>query len=497
MDYSKLQNGSDIRGIASEGIEGQNVNLTDEAVRDIAMGFVTWLAEKKGKPAVELRIGVGRDSRISGPRIFEAAVAGMRALGADVFDCALASTPAMFMSTVTQGFAYDGAVMITASHLPFNRNGLKFFTKDGGLEKEDIARIIAIAGAGNFSAGQNGGLEKVDFMSVYAGLLADKIRSATGMERPLEGMHIVVDAGNGAGGFFVDQVLVPLGANTAGSQFLEPDGTFPNHIPNPEDQGAARAILRAVQSSGADLGIVFDTDVDRAGAMDSQGRLLNKNRLIAMMAAILLEEFPGTTIVTDSTTSDGLAKFIAAKGGIHHRFKRGYKNVINEGIRLNAAGQDTQLAIETSGHGALRENYFLDDGAYLMVKIIVKMAQLRREGKELFSLIAELPEPAEAAEARVSIGAEDFKAYGAEVIEHVRREVEADGRFAVAPDNYEGIRVSFGEGWFLVRMSLHEPLLPINIESDAPGGVATIAREVCGLLAGFDALELAPLKKLI
>ena len=116
------------------------------------------------------------------------------------------------------------------------------------------------------------------------------------------------------------------------------------------------AITEAVVENGADLGIIFDTDVDRAGAVLSDGSALNRNRLIAMMTAILLKEHPGTTIVTDSITSTGLADFITAHGGVHHRFKRGYRNVINESIRLNAAGQDSQLAMETSGHGALKEN---------------------------------------------------------------------------------------------------------------------------------------------
>ena len=167
-------------------------------------------------------------------------------------------------------------------------------------------------------------------MSVYAGILTDKIRKATGEEKPFSGFKIIVDAGNGAGGFYVDKVLAPLGADTQGSQFLEPDGTFPNHIPNPENKEAMQSIVDAVIDTNADFGIIFDTDVDRAGAVDKGGSVLNKNRLIAAISAILLKEFPGTTIVTDSITSSGLADFIKAHGGTHHRFKRGYKNVINE-----------------------------------------------------------------------------------------------------------------------------------------------------------------------
>ncbi len=209
--------------------------------------------------------------------------------------------------------------------------------------------------------------------------------------------------------------------------------------------------------------------------MDAEGGIINRNRLIALISAILLEEHPGTTIVTDSTTSSGLAKFIKKHGGIHHRFKRGYKNVINESIRLNKEGQDTQIGIETSGHAALKENYFLDDGAYLVTKVIIKMAQMAAQGQNVFDLIADLEEPKEAVEFRLSIQAEDFKAYGAQMIEELTKKAAADKRFTPADDNHEGIRVSLspadGNGWFLVRMSLHDPIVPINAESDEVGGL--------------------------
>ena len=162
---------------------------------------------------------------------------------------------------------------------------------------------------------------KGEFMDTYSKILADKIRSATGEDKPLLGFKIVVDAGNGEGGFYVDKVLKPLGADTTGSRFLEPDGSFPNHIPNPEDKEAMESITNAVKEQNADFGIIFDTDVDRAGAVLSDGSELNRNRIIAMLSAILLREHPNTTIVTDSITSTGLAEFIKENGGVHHRFK--------------------------------------------------------------------------------------------------------------------------------------------------------------------------------
>ncbi|MGI6113778.1 MAG: phosphomannomutase/phosphoglucomutase, partial [Mahellales bacterium] len=322
-------------------------------------------------------------------------------------------------------------------------------------------------------------------------------------QKPLKDFKIIVDAGNGAGGFFVDKVLVPLGADVTGSQFLEPDGSFPNHIPNPEDKKAMDCIKDAVLKNHADLGIIFDADVDRAGAVDKNGREINKNRLIALMSAIVLEEAPGSIIVTDSITSSGLKLFIEDKlGGYHHRFKRGYKNVINEAIKLNNQGKVCNLAIETSGHGALKENYFLDDGAYLISKILIKMAKLKlQDNKTIDSLLAGLAEPTESKEFRLNILTDDFKEYGSQVISDLTDYAQDNPDWQIAPNNYEGIRVSFdknnGDGWFLLRMSLHDPLLPLNIESDSKGGVRLIANKLIPFLSKYDKLDTTPLKEFL
>jgi phosphomannomutase len=220
-----------------------------------------------------------------------------------------------------------------------------------------------------------------------------------------------------------------------------------------------------------------------------------------MLAAILLREYPGTTIVTDSITSTGLAKFIEEKGGVHHRFKRGYRNVINESIRLNGLGQDSQLAIETSGHGALKENYFLDDGAYLVTKLLIELARGRKMGYTLESIIADLEEPAESKEFRFNILQEDFKSYGQSVIDALNTYVSTQEGWSLAPSNFEGVRVNLdeahGNGWFLLRLSLHDPLLPLNIESNSQGGVKMIAGELMRFLQNCDKLDLSPIQNFL
>lgn len=495
--YKQFKSGTDIRGVASEGVEGQPVNLTDDVVAKMADGFVLWLSKKVSKAPAALTISIGRDSRISGPHIVAICSERFKRCGATVLDCSLASTPSMFMTTVDLGC--DGALQITASHHPFNRNGLKFFTREGGLEGSDIEAILEYAQNGESPAESGcGEIRKVDYMTDYAKGLCEKIKSevnAEDYEHPLKGFKIVVDAGNGAGGFYADKVLAVLGADTTGSRYLDPDGMFPNHIPNPEDATAMASICEAVKEANADLGVIFDTDVDRGGAVDNKGNEINRNRLVAVAAAIALEGNEGGTIVTDSITSSGLKEFIEdTLGGKHYRYRRGYKNVIDKALELNAQGINCPLAIETSGHAAMKENYFLDDGAYLCTKIIIKAAQLRKEGKELDELTAALKEPVESKEVRFKILESDFRACGEKIINDLTAYAMAQEDWNVANDNREGIRVSFdkdnGDGWFLLRLSVHDPIMPLNIESDSVGGVEIIYNKLNEFLKTTSGLEL-------
>jgi phosphomannomutase len=501
FNWNKLQNGSDIRGVAIEGVPNENVNLTPEIAKILGQSFASWLSQKVNKSIDKLTIGVGRDSRLSGPTIMAAVMDGITSVGSHINDFEMASTPAMFMSTITAGFECDGAIMLTASHLPFNRNGLKFFTVNGGLEKQDISAILTLAATNKFViATLRGNITERDFMSVYASQFVNQIRSAvnhpTSFDRPLTGLKIIVDAGNGAGGFYADRVLQPLGADTTGSQFLDPDGTFPNHVPNPEDPTAMAAICQAVIAHQADFGIIFDTDVDRSAAVDSTGKELNRNRLIGLISAIVLQEHPNSTIVTDSITSDGLTQFIQQDlGGVHHRFKRGYKNVINESMRLNQTGQAAWVAIETSGHAAMKENHFLDDGAYLVSKLLIELAKSRLAGKRLTDLIANLQEPVESKELRIKINADDFQSVGNRVIEQMEAFAVSQSDWKIVPNNYEGVRVSCAsdseDGWFLLRLSLHDPVMPVNIESNTAGGVDRIKQRLLSFLKTQAALDLA------
>ncbi len=500
MNWQSYKSGTDIRGVAVE-TEKATVTLTDTVIEQITAGFLLWLSQKSQKAVNELCIALGHDSRISAERISNAVIRSAKKYGCHVLFCGLSSTPSMFMINLDR--PVDGAVQITASHHPYHLNGLKFFTRDGGLKGEDISSILGFCENNQSPVETNDGkLETINYLQDYAAFLRNEIAEGVGISEdkfPLQGLHIVVDAGNGAGGFYANQVLAPLGADVSGSVFLEPDGYFPNHIPNPEDKDAMASIQKAVLDNHADFGVIFDTDVDRAGCVDANGVEINRNRLVALASVLALEDCPGGVVVTDSVTSDGLKIFIEqVLRGEHYRYKRGYRNVIDKAIELCHQGKIAPLAIETSGHCAFKDNYFLDDGAYLINRIIIKLVQLRKQGSSLSQLLANLQEPIESMELRFNIKGEDFRTYGQSVLEKLEKfALSADG-FTLASDNREGIRIcadkQHGDGWLLLRLSVHDPVMPLNVESNQTGGCCRILQQVSGLLRSCPRLDCSVLK---
>ncbi|WJX50596.1 hypothetical protein P8452_36873 [Trifolium repens] len=519
----RLQNGSDVRGIALEGEKGRTVDLTPPAVEAISESFGEWvingLEKQKGYPVENVSVSLGRDPRITGSKLSVAVFAGLARAGCMIFDMGLATTPACFMSTLLPPFVYDASIMMTASHLPYTRNGLKFFTKRGGLTSLEVEEVCDIAARkyANRMAKVSTLLKvlptRVDFMSAYSKhlreIIKERINHPLHYETPLKGFQIIVNAGNGSGGFFTWDVLDKLGADTFGSLHLKPDGMFPNHIPNPEDKIAMAMTRAAVLENSADLGIVFDTDVDRSGVVDNKGNSINGDKLIALMSAIVLKENPGSTIVTDARTSMSLTKFITDRGGHHCLYRVGYRNVIDKGVQLNKDGIETHLMMETSGHGALKENHFLDDGAYMVVKIIIEMVRMKLGGSDegIGSLIKDLEEPYESVELRINIVSEPryAKAKGSEAIETFRNYIEegklkgweldscgdcwvSEGCLVDTNDTPTHIdaqmyraKVSKNEhgqhGWVHVRQSIHNPNIAVNLQSSIQGGCLSMARD--------------------
>ncbi len=504
MDYLKFKSGSDIRGYAL-GDESNPLFMDDEMIMRSSASFALWLKKRTGKE--NLTVSVGHDSRLSAERIKSAVIRALTSNGIDVKDCSLSSTPAMFMTTVE--LSCDGAVQITASHHPKDRNGLKFFTRDGGLDGSDIEEILINAAEIKNPVGdKTGSCVKCDFMARYAEILRNMIIEGVDDKKdklhPLSGMKIVVDAGNGAGGFYAKDVLVPLGADVSGSLYLDPDGNFPNHAPNPENAEAMNCVAKATADANADFGIIFDTDVDRAACVGKGGFEINRNRLVALASKIALSSCEGGTIVTDSVTSDGLAEFIAANGGKHLRFKRGYRNVINKQIELTKNGIPCPLAMETSGHAAFAENYFLDDGAYLITKLIIEAAALSKQGTSLEELIGQLREAKEEKELRFKILCDDFRPEGEKIIKLFEEYAKSRDGWTACNDNHEGIRInadsSCGNGWFLIRLSVHDPIIVLNSESDEIGGIKKMCTDILSVIKtakNIDKLDISALTDFI
>lgn len=484
--WLKLRSGSEIRG--PEGL------LTDDVAQKVGYAFACWLAERDGTTPDALKLAVGHDPRPSGARLKAALVRGITAADSDVLDCGLCAAPALFMTC--QGEA-DGAVMVTVSAASEKLNGLRFITAKGGLRDEDVAEVLRRAARTQVP-------ERLVVPHDAAAPYWDALRRAAAawLEddalKPLLGMRVVVDGRGGAGRDYMD-FLASMGVEVEGS--LPAEEGF---LSDPFLPAAQKAVGRAVVENKADLGALFSASGDCAVLLDGEGRAVNPNRLIALISALLLNEKAGSTIVTDSVTSTGLTAFIAEWGGVHYRFKRGYRYVIDEAIRLNDEGIDCPLAIETSGHAAFRENGFLDDGFYLVTRLICEALNRKREGQSLFDLLEGLREPVESVELRLPVlDEEDPSAASQEIVEALLSHTLENPAWQPAPDSREGVRITFNldgginNAWLQLRMSVHDPVMVLNAESDLPGGVKRILKELYALIGETELLDLELLRKAI
>lgn len=476
-DWRKFLSGTDIRG--------NEIELTDEFASKFGYAAALWMARKLDKTPDTLTVAVGRDPRKSGARLSRALIKGLTAADCDVVDCGECGTPAL-TSFITDSGKADGAIMITGSHFGAGVNGFKLMLKTGSAGSDDMAEMIEQARTLKVPVRL---VTNANPMEIYRKKLTDMARERLEDDalKPLLGLHVVIDAGSGMGGFYAD-LLEELGADTTGSMNLEPDGTFPAHLPDIGSPDAIARLSETVVSTGADMGVMFDADCDRAAIIDQNGRLIAGNRLIALISAIILDKDPGATIVTDSVTSSGLTRFITEWGGVHYRFRRGYRNVIEEARRLNREGIDCPLAIETSGHVAFRDNGFIDDGVYLVTRLVCEAYDRKRFGQTLSSVIDELNEPVEFREIRLRLDTDSPAEAAQEVIEIVLSHTLDNPEWRFAPDSREGVRILFNldggvdNAWFQLRMSVHDSsVMVLNAESDVHGGIDY-------MLAGLEAL---------
>ncbi len=500
--WKQIKSGSDIRGVAIDSVKGEKISLTNEVVEKICLAFAKWISKKANLDYPSITVALGHDSRLSASRIKNASINALRSVGVNVYDCSLCSTPAMFMATAV--LACTASIEITASHHPANRNGFKFFTAEGGLSGTDVEEILQFAQDKNFPPiGERGNVRSINLMNYYcenlSRLIKEGINSKENYDEPLKKFKIVVDAGNGAGGFFVNNILKPLGADTNGSMFLKPDGNFPNHIPNPENPKVIKCISDAAVKAGADLGIIFDTDVDRVAVVDDRGKAIAKNKLIALSSVIALKNSSSGIIVTDSVTSDHLRTFIEKLGGTQFRYKRGYHNVISMAKKINEKGADCPLAIESSGHAAFKENNFIDDGAYLAAKIIIETVNLRKKNKTLDDLLKDFVDAKEQVSIRIPINKNNAANLSKKILAELKTYAQPNKLFDLDKENIEGVKINFRakhqNGWLLLRKSIHDPMMVLYTESYVNNGVKSILSLIKPFLKRYPDLDLSEFEK--
>ena len=485
--WLKFRSGSEVRGPQEA--------LTDEFAEKLGYVFALWLAERLEKDPKALVLAVGRDERPSGKRLLAALSKGLLAAGCDVRDCGQCAAPALFMAA--QGDA-DGAVMVTATPARDALNGFKFTTSKGGPDSADVKDILRRAADAEVPERLVVGPDTATrryyehLRRVAAKYLEDDAL------KPLLGLRVIVDARGSLGAEYA-RFLEALGVETEGSL------TAPSPIfADPEAPETLAALAGTVADKRADLGVAFTADGTRAFFVDRDGRPIAQNRLIALVAAMLLDAAPGLTFVTDSVTSSALSAFIAEWGGIHYRFKRGYRSVIDEAVRLNAEGINCPIAMETSGHAAFRENGFMDDGLYLATRLICEALNRKREGHDLIELVDGLQEPVESAELRLPVlpyedwdPEEEVQAIVEGILSHTLTHPE----WQMAPDNREGVRITFNldggvnNAWFQLRMSVHDPVMVLNAESAIPGGVKRILNALYELIRDTEYVDLRLLKE--
>ena len=428
--------------------------LTDATAEAVGQAFGTLIRREGGK-----RIALGRDVRPSSVRLVAAVARGALAAGVDVECVGLVPTPALYYAVVARGC--DGGLQVTGSHTPPEFNGFKMARRDRPVFGADLQAMRAWIEAQDFERGE-GTATELTILDDYRAMLVERLHSP-------RGLRVVMDCGNGCAGTLVPGVFERMG-HTILPLHAELDGTFPNHLPDPTVPELLVDLIAEVKRQGADLGIGFDGDADRIGAVDSTGRIVYGDQLLALFARDVLQRVPGAEILFDVKCSQGLAEDIIAHGGKPSMWKTGHSLLKS---RLKETG--APLAGEMSGHMFFAEGYFgFDDALFAAGRLLRFVAA---SGLSFDDLVRSIPQYFATPEIRLDC-TEDRKFA---VVEELKRELGS--KYTVI--DIDGVRVEFGDGWGLARASNTQPVVVVRFEAKTPERLAEI-----------QALFLEPLKRL-
>ncbi len=438
----------DIRGL-------HETELTSEVAESVGRAFGTLIAGEGGT-----RVALGRDVRPSSARLAAAVERGITACGLEVDRVGVVPTPALYFAVVARGL--DGGLQVTGSHNPPEFNGFKMTKKKLPLFGAEIQQMLERIEHGRLASAPPGAASDRPVLDEYRAMLTSRLASPRGLK-------VVMDCGNGCAGTVVPGVFERMG-HTVIPLFAELDGRFPNHLPDPTVPALLADLISAVKRHGADLGIGFDGDADRIGAVDSRGRIVYGDQLLALFARDVLARLPGAEIIFDVKCSQGLREDIEAHGGRASMWKTGHSLIKS---RLHETG--APLAGEMSGHMFFSEGFFgFDDALFAAGRLLRYVAST---GETFDRLVDSIPHYFATPETRLACP-EDRKF---EVVEALKREFA--GRHRVI--DIDGARVEFGDGWGLVRASNTQPVLVVRFEARSAERLEAIR-----------ALFMEPLKKL-
>ena len=430
----------DIRGAS-------DAELLDPDVAQLGRAFGTYLRRHAGR-----RISLGRDNRLSSPRLRDALLRGLVASGCDVIDLGVVPTPVLYYSVCH--LKTDGAVMITGSHNPPEFNGFKVVCGASTIHGAAIQEIRRMIDTGDLATGE-GAQTTADVVTPY-------VREVSAQFHFPRRIRVVFDAGNGTGGPVMHRILENLNVDTT-EMFFEMDGRFPNHHPDPTMPANLQALIEKVRESKADLGIAFDGDTDRIGAVDDRGAIIWGDQLMIIYGREILTRKPGATFIGEVKCSQLMYDDLKARGGNPIMWKTGHSL-----IKAKMKETHAELAGEMSGHIFFADRWYgFDDALYSACRLMEIVAD---SGQPLSHQLADLPATVVTPEIRFDCPDELKFAVVGEAIAVLRARHRTE--------DVDGVRVLFPHGWGLVRASNTQPVLVMRFEATTPELLQEYRREI-------------------